>query len=512
MAAIATWDDFTEAVKAFYWPAATPTPAQQYRAVGDLAHAIFVRQVESDLPLAKSFKDSYDAMRFKLAGSRIAANLAATTAAVKNLLPVDTDTVTNPTGTLILDNAIENAYDDFNGTADLFDTLLVQAAMDLQRHVPFYQGRNETVYTKDTDGLLNKGFVSQTPLPADFRIQQVWAAKFHTALAEDVPFAADDIVESNGRFYKVTVGGTLTAGQLGTGLAEQTRDVAETLGDLTFFYHGDSKSIPVRKFPWADREALYSGRLGMGPLYTISPQFDQLWLYPALIDGNQFFMLEWVGVKTSYADDDAVTFDTLAAQAAAQYVKAFLAKDLADDGRASAAAYAMYQKLVRDAVIDNQFRETGTTSTTSELLAMNLGCVPWWRWRLMNCNSSSGRLSAGNSEDDVSNDSGTVNIVPTSANHVERISFTGDPGDRFVVLKPTGPYANIALVNGSRVLVIGTFEADTVGINVSFRDKTTTGTELTSFSSDGVNLTIAMEFSWRSAAGEWELLRQQVPA
>lgn len=510
---IATWLEFTEAVKAFYWPSSTPTAAQQYRAVADLAHALFVRQIESDLPLAKSFKDSYDLLKFKLAGSRIAANLAATQAAVKLLLPVDTDTDTNPSGTLVLDNAIEAAYDDFNGTADLFDVLLVQAAMDLQRHIPFYQGRNETTYAPGGSGLSNQGFVTQVNLPSDFRIQQVWAAKFHTELVEDVAFAVDDIVTSNGRFYKVSVGGTLTAGQLGDGLTEQTAGVEETLGDLSFFYHCDLKSIPVRKFPWADREAMFSGRLGAGPVYTTSPQFDKLWLYPALTaETNQFFMLEWVGVKTTYADDDAVTFDTLAAQAAAQYVKAFLAKDIADDGRAAAAALAMYQKLVRDAVIDNQFRETGTTNTTSELLAMNLGRVPWWRWSLMNATSSCGRLSNGNSEDDTGNASGTTNIVPTSANHVERISFTGDPGDRFVVLKPNGPYANTALVNGSRVLVIGTFEADVVGINVSFRDSTVGGTEMTSFSSDGSNLTIAMEFSWRSAAGAWELLRQQVPA
>lgn len=510
---ITTWADFVAAVKVAYWIGGEPSDAYKYRAIADLAHSIFVRQVESDLPLAKSFENSYNALKVSLAGSRIVATLPTTITAVKLLLPVDAVTDTNADGsTAILDNAIELARNDFNGMANFFDAHLINAAMDLQRHVPFYQGRNETIYTRDTDGISNQGFVTQVSLPADFRIQAVWAAKFHTALVEDVAFAEDDIVESNGRFYKVTTGGTLTTGQLGDGLTEQQAGIEETLGDMTFEYHCDLKAIPVRKFPWADREAIFSGRMSAGPLYTVSPQFDKLWLYPALVDGLQYFMLEWVGIKTSYEDTDAVTFDILAAQAAAQYIRTMLAKDAAGDGKTAAGALQMYQKLVRDAVIDNQARATGTTVTESELLAMNLGRVPWWRWALMNCTSSTGRLSNGNSEDDTANDSGTTNIVPTSANHVERIEFTGDAGDRFVVLKPTGPYANISLVNGSRVLVIGTFPADTVGINVSFRDKTADGTEMTSFSSDGSNLTIAMEFSWRSAAGEWELLRQQVPA
>lgn len=503
---ISTWADFTAAVRSAYWTAGTPTLAQQYRAVADLAHSLFVRQTESDLPLAKSFSDSYDVAKLKLAGSRISTDLPTTTAAVKLLLPVDSDTDGTQT---LLSNAIEQAYDDFNGTADRFDVEVLNAAMDLQRHVPFYQGRNETVYTSTTAGLSNQGFVSQILLPSDFRIQSVWATPYHASLAENVAYASGDKVESNGRFYEVITGGSLTTGQLGNGLVNQDYTV-ETLGALTFKFKHEIKSVPVRKWAWADREAMYSGRLKDGPHYTVSPQFDKLWLYPALVDGKQFFMLEWAGVKTSYQDTDPVTFDIQAAQAAAQYVRAILAKE-SGDTRGAGASVALYQQAVRNAVIDNQARDSGTTNTTSELLAMNLGKVPWWRWSIMNACSNNGQLSSGNSEEDSNSVSAPLVIAPLSPNHVERISFTGAAGPRTVALSKFGPSpTSQVLVRGSRMVVLGTFDS-TVGIAVTFLNGNG-GSAIpnATFTSDGVNLQIALEFYYNGT--DWEYLRAQIPA
>lgn len=506
------WADFKDSVKAEYWQAGAPTNAQKYRAIADLAHSLFVRQTQSDLPLAKSFSDSYEVQKLKLAGSCITGTLTVVTAAVQALLPVDTDTAGSEA---LLANAIEQARDDFNGTAAQFDFQLLNAVMDLQRHVPFYQARSQDCYRTDTEGLVNKGFVSKITLDGQSRIEGVWASRFHTALAEGQMYVADDEVESNGRFYKVVIGGQLNIGQLGTGLQSTDRCTDEVLGNVTFKYHGALRSIPVRKWPWADREALFSGSLRMGPLYTTSPQFDTLWLYPALINQRQFVMIESVGVKTTYCDEDEVTFDKLAAQAAAQYIRAMLAKDVAQDGRASSAALALYQALVRNAVIDNQARDTGTTTQVSELLAMNLGRISWWRWSLMNCSSVSSQTSSpSNSEYEQDNASGDVTVTPQSSNHVAKINYSGAAGSRNVILStnrqvPSG--GTIVCQRGDRIIVNATFDA-TVGIALTFHNATLIGPVIPSaaFTSDGVNLNIVIEFVYDGT--QWQYLRAQIPA
>lgn len=373
-----TWGEFKAGVRTAYWTAGSPTDAQKYRAIADYAHSLFVRQTESDLPLAKSFSDSYGILKLRLAGSRLTGTDDQVKAAVRALLPVDADT---DGAQDMLDNAILQARDDFNGTDDRFDVEILNCAIDLQRHVSFYEGRNETVYTSESAGISNQGFITKVDLPADFRIQQVWTARLHDALAADVAYEAGDIVESNGRAYKVIVGGTLTSEQIGYGLTSQDGADTETLGDLEFKYHCDLRLIPVRELKWGNREILFAGRYKGGPIYVISPQFEKLWLYPPLIDDGHFFMLEWTSVKTEFDDADVVTFDAQAIQAAAQFVRAILAKDGADDGKAAASALALYQANLRKCVIDNQARETGTTSTTSDLLYINLGGVIYSRWR-----------------------------------------------------------------------------------------------------------------------------------
>lgn len=513
---MSTWDDHVAAVKAAYWTAGIPTSNQMYRAIADYAHSIFVRQTESDIPLAKSFSDSYDQLKIRLAGATITDTDANVIAAVQALLPVDTDT----SGTeALLQNAILQARDDFNGLAARFEIEVVNAAMDLQRHIPYYQGRNETVYQQAGAGFVNKGFVSQVPLPADFRIQQVWCGRYFTALVEDVAFVAGDEVESNGRVYKVTVGGELTTGQLGTGLQGQERCVDESLGDMTFRYHCDLAMVPVRRCEWGNREVLYSGRFS-GNAYTISPQFDSLWLYPAIVDPCTFFMLEWVGIKTAYADDDEVTFDIVAQQASAQYVRAMLTKDANDDGRASSAALQLYQMLVRKAVVDNQARETGSTSTTSELLAMNLGRLPWWRFAAMSCTSTTTQNSTPtNSEYEQDNTSGDVQITAQSPNHLAKINVSGAAGARAIALsfnKQSTQGGTFLASKGDRI-VVSLAMALTVGIVLNFTEGIPIGAPILDYAgnpavveTDGVNPGATLEFYFDGA--KWVYLRSTFPA
>lgn len=373
-----TWEDFMDGVKASYWIGGEPSDAAMLRAVADYAQAIYERQIEGDLQMAKSFRDSYNEQKNDLAGARIAASAAAVNASVRELLPIAADT---DNAQALLDNAISSGLSDFNGGADMFDKLVLDAAIDLQRHIPFYQGRQETTYLEGGSGVENLGFVSAVTPPDGFRIQQVYYGSYREALAEGVAYEVDEYVESNGRIYTVITGGTLNAGQLGGGLTSTDYNDDETLGGLVFQYRCPVSWIPARNFTWADRGVLRAGRLTMGALYSLSPQADAMWFYPAL-DANHRFILEWSGVKTSFADADLVSFDEPAMAAAAQYVRYMLAKDVRENGPAASAALAMYQSLLRKCVIDNQARDTGATNKT---VAANdtldsqrfAGALPW---------------------------------------------------------------------------------------------------------------------------------------
>lgn len=503
-----TWADYVAAVKATYWTSGTPSVNQQYRAIADFAHALFVRQIEGDLQVAKSYLDSYGAAKITLAGSRITASPSTVTAAVLALLPVDADT--DNAGPM-LNNAILQAIDDFNGTADNFDQMLLNAAMDLQRHVPYYQGRNETRYYGTSTGISNKGFVTKVTPPPDFRIQQVWCGRFFTHLIEGIPIATGDIIESNGRFYLVETGGILTEGQLGEGLQSQDRKVSEQLGSLTFNYHRDEKMVPVRKFPWADREALHGGRITSGPWYTVSPQFDSLWFYPPLIEDRQFFMLEWVGIKQSYQDDDQVTFDLVAQSAAAQYIRAMLSKDAAGDRLGSQSAMSVYQALLRKAVVDNQARELGPTNQVSELLYMNLGRSPWW-WRFR-CGTSPTPppvpLTGCNSSETLENSGGDTEIVPTTSNQTVNVILDGSDGlRRFAVAA-----ANSVLGDICNVLFVGPGDPAATpaqNIRVQITDDTVGGTVIFDYNFDGFTPSAIGQIQFDGA--KWVPLRFNAPA
>jgi hypothetical protein len=332
-----------------------PTQAALLRAVVDGARAILVRDIESDLALAKSYRDSAKQGIVKMAGTRITTDLAATTILVKEMMPIDTDTVAN---LAILNNAIESAYDDVNAMADKWDAYLLQAAKDFQVHVPFFQVRQITTYLEDTSGVTIDGFVSRVALPATARIQNLTYGHYYAVLEPDVAYVAEDRVVSNGRVYEVVVGGTLTSYQIGDGLTSTTGD-DEELGDLTFKFYRPESDWPVRQMEWPSRNRLAAGGFSDGPAYCFPPQADELWLYPA-IDATHRFDLEWVGVADEFEDSDEVLFDRTAAEGAAQYILSKMSQTELGDLRASGAAFALYQLQLRKAIVDNQDRDTGS--------------------------------------------------------------------------------------------------------------------------------------------------------
>ncbi len=337
-----------------------PTSAALLMAVKDGARAITVRDVESDLALAKSYLNSFRESKVKNAGTRITDSVSDVILQVKQLMPIDDDTLAI---TALLENAITAAYDDVNGMADKWDAYLIQAAIELQRHVPFFQVRQTTTFLETTSGVTNEGFISRVALPATARVQQVWFGRYYAALAAGVVYEVEDIVISNGRAYEVVTGGTLTVYDIGSGLTS-TDGENEELGDLVFTYYEPERDWPVRECEWASRNRLLSGDYSGGSAYCLSPQADELWLYPVLDDTHRFD-LEWVGVTEDFADTDEVTFDQTAAEAAAHYIRAMLYTTEMDDAKNGAASLALFQRTMRKAVIDNQDRETGSPTTVA---------------------------------------------------------------------------------------------------------------------------------------------------
>jgi hypothetical protein len=376
-----------------------PTLAALMRAVTDGARAITVRDVESDLPLAKSYRDSFRDARAALAGTRITTAIADVKTTVRGLMPIDDDTDAIDA---ILDNAIEAAYDDLNGTADRFDALLNEVAVELQRHIPFFTTRHENSYLQNSTGVTNEAFVSKVAPPAGMRLTQMWYGPYVAALAEGVTYEAEDYVESNGRIYEVVTGGVLGEDELGDGLTSTDYD-DEALGDLVFRYLRPVILVPARAYVWADRARLRAGRFSGGPLYTLSEETDELWFYPPLGDDNRFVM-EWVGVKESWEDADEVTFDAKAAACAAHFIKSHLLREIVSDSRRSAEAFALYQRELRGLVVDNDQRQAGMTS---QVAAYNY----WGSCRWSPCRISTSGGGSGSTVSTVSGFSDTITTL-----------------------------------------------------------------------------------------------------
>lgn len=499
-----TFDEWRTLVKTAY-QGGEPTHASLIRSVVDGARSVTVRDVESDLALARSYQNSFRDAKVKLAGTRITDDLADVIAEAKALMPIDDDTERI---VAILENAIEGALDEINGIADKFEAFLLQAAIDLQRHVPFYQVRQITTFLVDTAGVTNEGFISRVALPETARIQQLWYGHYYAALEADVDYEADDIVISNGRAYKVVTGGTLTAYEVAEGLAS-TDGSDEELGDLVFRYYSPERDWPVRQIDWNRRNQLRAGDVGAGPMYAFPPQSDELWLYPVL-DSEHRFDLEWVGVTEEFEDDDEVTFDRTAAEAAAHYIRAMLFQTELDDGKQAATSLALYQRAIRKAVVDNQARDTGSPPSVAPYDYRR-------RWRFCGAcgvtteNSNNGTEVNPNAWAEVANTGGDSTLTPTAANMTFDLTLSGAAGLRRLVLATHGQTA------GNRVTVRCTFP-ETAGLIIDFRNGALAGDQLLpalnfpdqTFTTDGVTTSGTFEFVFGN--NTWEYVESSIPA
>jgi hypothetical protein len=494
---MATFEDWREDVLLAY-RGALPSRAQILMAIKEGARGIMARDVESDLALAKSYHDRFERAKFRLAGTRIEENLGVTIAAVRALMPTDADTEAVDAA---LDNAIEAIRGEFNSMADRFDSLLVEAAIELQRHVPFYRVRQLVSYLMGADGVTNESFVSRVTLPEDARVKQVWFGAYYPALAEGEELEEDDIVVSNGRLYRTITGGTLGDGELGVGLL-LTDGEEEDLGDLSFVYYGNVRDFPARKIPWEQRQMLISGDRISGPAYAMPDEQDELWFYPRLDDTHRFDV-EYVGIAQSFEDDDVVHFDRVAAKAASHYIRGMLEKTDREDPRAAEGSLAIYQRAIREAVLDCQDREVGP----------DISNVPydWSRRRVVYGSLTTGTSDYPNGYMQRVNSAGDISLESSAANMTIDLLVTGVARTSIVVLETAGRAA------GDRLLVRMELPA-VADIVFDFRNATAGGTALLPdelfssqlFTTDGEATSANFEFVFNGTA--WEYDTSQTPA
>jgi hypothetical protein len=335
-----TWTNFRSAVLSAYNSGAqgAACEAAAIEAVANLVKSQIVREVDSDLPLAKSYRDAYLAAKVRLAGYTITSNFATVKAAVIIRITVDgaRSGISSVGG--YNDLQIQQAMDDFNGTVTMFDQLLVMAAIEIQRHVPCYKSNQESTYTLASSEIRNDGFVTKLTLPDQSILRGLWFGLTYDALVANTAYAVDDYVASNGRVYQCVVAGT-SANPLGDGLVS-IDGLPEVSGTAEFNYIRPLDFMRMAPVSWADRQYLFQDQSSVDLLYVIAPPGTEAWIYPAMRDEHAL-KLEWDGLKTVFAGADSTPFDAPAAQYAAEHIRSMLQKNVLEDNRAASASMAV---------------------------------------------------------------------------------------------------------------------------------------------------------------------------
>lgn len=317
------------------------------------------REVDKDLLLAKSYWESYQAQRLSLLGYISSYNATAYSEAVKELLTVDSDRAGLES---YLAAQIKNARQDQEGLATTVENLVRSAMLDLMSHIDNYRiQRRSCYYVADAVQL---GNASRLRIPDNAAPQDVF---YVTDVDELVPgiYVEGDLVRSNDRVYKVTLGGTILEADIGDGLnTGETEVVAslgsgcecnsggilqptETMGGVSFRYLGEYYAFrkTVQSWPWQHRTALEATPVSkaphLPPSISIDPQGYSFYVWPKL-DATHHYEVMWSGILFDFNDGDTVTFDELAAHAVANYVRSHLLK-MRDDRMGAQLAAQAYQ-------------------------------------------------------------------------------------------------------------------------------------------------------------------------
>lgn len=333
-----------------------PSDENAALAGAEYVKAKIAREVDKDLPLAKSYLDSYKASRFNLLGYQSTYNDTEYEEAVKELLTVDADRAGLES---FLAATIKLARQDQEGLAPTVDNLIRQGMLDLMSYIDNYRIQRRSCFL--VDDVVQVGNASRMRLPSDGAVQDIWYVRIVDELVPGT-YEEDDLVLSNSRVYKVTVGGAITEEEIGdglttgpdTGVVNSVCDCnsvgilqpEETLGSLTFRYLGEEYEFrkEVQSYPWSKRVDLEATPISRAPKLppsaAVDPQGYSIYAWPKL-DTLHRYEITWSGILHDFNDGDTVTFDEMSAQAVADYVRGHLLK-MMDERQASTMSGQLY--------------------------------------------------------------------------------------------------------------------------------------------------------------------------
>lgn len=341
-----TWADFKSEVK---------NRISLYSANDDLfvsavAHyvkSMIAREVDRDPNLHRSYMQTFQFQRRQLLGYQPTLLLGSTLdVEVKKLLTVDADRLGIED---FITKHIRNAYQELISFSVLVEKLIRDAAIDLQSYIICYQVEQITEYgATDTTAY---GAMSRAPLPEGAEVLQAFYIKVLPELAELDPVEAKDLVVSNGRTYRVITGGTLGAGELGSGL-QTTDGSTEELGNLQFVFYSWDCNLRTEMVPmaWRDRFKYDFTKSDCcsskePARFIVDHTSYSFYGWPQLASDMEYQVF-WLGTKLDFGDTDNTNFDEGAIAAAAAYVKAQLAASVEDSLREAgiyAQEYAMHR-------------------------------------------------------------------------------------------------------------------------------------------------------------------------
>jgi hypothetical protein len=342
-----TWAQFKSGVLSEYNPGTAAGGSMGYTCVAAYVKALIVREVDGDLLLSKSYMNTFNELKAKLAGGVVAGNFATIKAEVQSRITVD---ASRAAISGLIDKLIQEGADDLSAMKTTWEQYLVDAVVDIQRHVPCFTLNQQNLYLKAD--VTNQGFIAKITPPAGSYAHRVTYERYAPDLTAGVNYTAGTYVLSNMRIYTVVVGGVM--GVVGTGL--QTFDGSdETLGGLTFSWYSSFSSKDCVPVSWDDRlDLLNSSQVGGGPYFSVSPWNDELWVWPMLDSTNFRIRINWNGIKTTFADGDTITLNETCYAAASEYVRALVQKNLSLDQQLTAGSLAAYQRHLRNLWLDCQ--------------------------------------------------------------------------------------------------------------------------------------------------------------
>lgn len=356
-----------------------------YSVLADYVKSRLAREVDHDIQLFRSYSADYQRNRLRLIGYNFTADAVTIQAAVRERLTVDAD---REGAQAFINHQVAAGITDIETLSTFIDQKLRQALLDLQTYiVPFRVGHSTSYTNADVVSELN---ASRLLLPDQAEVRDIYFVRSYPELAEGAEYTLGDLVVSNGILYKVLVGGTLLAGELGDGLhAGDLEDSADsndddetaTLGELQFefFSYRTCCRWRMHPYPYRDRSDLAYGSKCVtcsscgndcescscdesvistlnactdncgnsiassdcvtqsvrGPFYySIDPHGRTMYVYPKLDDDHKVVVF-WDGIRIDFTPGDTVPMGERAVEAVAAYVQSSMRQQAEDPQTAS---------------------------------------------------------------------------------------------------------------------------------------------------------------------------------